>query len=462
MTGLRAGRQHRLEGSPMQRAVAWVVSLVGVFGAAAVAQSDLDGRIDRELSSLGPMYRQLHAAPELSGHEERTGAFIAGELRALGFTVTDHLGKYLDPSLSGFGVAGVLKNGSGPTVLVRTELDALPVTEQTGLPYASTVQVVGTNGQRVGVMHACGHDIHMTSFIGTARMLVAEKDQWRGTLIMLGQPAEEIGSGAGALLRDRLYERVGQPDYVLAFHDSSDLEAGVVGYAPGFAMANIDAVDITVRGVGGHGAMPDHTKDPVVLAAELVMALQTIVSREVSPLDPTVITVGSIHGGTRRNVIPDEVALQLTVRTYKKEVRDHVLAAIKRTAAGLATAAGVPADRMPVVTVSTTEHGDALYNDPALTARLAAVWERAFGKDQVRRIDPVMISEDVGQLGLDGKIPVLQFRIGAVKPADVQAAAASGTPLPALHSALFAPLPEPTIRAGVKATTLAVLDLMHR
>jgi amidohydrolase len=446
----------------MPRAVAWFLSFAVMSGAAVVAQSDLDARIDHDLPSLSQMYRQLHAAPELSGHEEKTGAFIAGELRALGFTVTDHLGKFLDPSLSGFGVAGVLKNGAGPTVLVRTELDALPVTERTGLPYASTVQVVGADGQKVGVMHACGHDIHMTSFIGTARMLVAEKDQWHGTLIMLGQPAEEIGSGAGALLRDHLYERVGQPDDVLAFHDSSDLEAGIVGYTPGFAMANIDSVDIVVRGIGGHAAMPDRAKDPVVLAAQIVLALQTIVSREVSPLDPTVVTVGSIHGGTKRNVIPDEVVLQLTVRTYKKEVRDHVLAAIKRTAVGLAAAAGVPDDRMPVVTVSNVERGDALYNDPALTARLAAVWERAFGKDQVRRLDPQMVSEDVGQLGLDGRIPVLQFRIGAVRAADVQAAAASGTPLPTLHSALFAPLPEPTIRSGVKATTLAVLDLMHK
>lgn len=444
------------------RAVAWFGSFVVLFGAAVVAQSDLDSRIDRELPSLGQMYRQLHAAPELSGHEEKTGAFVAGELRALGFTVTDHLGKYLDPALAGFGVAGVLKNGAGPTVLVRTELDALPVTERTGLPYASTVQVIGADGQRVGVMHACGHDIHMSSFIGTARMLVAEKDQWHGTLIMLGQPAEELGSGAAALLRDRLYERVGQPDDVLAFHDSSDLEAGVIGYTPGFAMANIDSVDITVRGVGGHGAMPDHTKDPVVLSAQLVLALQTIVSREISPLDPTVVTVGSIHGGTKRNVIPDEVVLQLTVRTYKQEVRDHVLAAIRRTAAGLAAAAGVPADRMPLVTIVAAEGGNALYNDPALTARLAAVWERAFGKDQVRRLDPQMVSEDVGQLGLDGRIPVLQFRVGAVAAAAIRAAAASGTPLPALHSSLFAPVPEPTIRSGVKATTLAVLDLMHK
>jgi len=387
---------------------------------------------------------------------------LAGELRTLGFTVTEHIGKYVEPDLTGYGVAGVLKNGDGPTVLVRTELDALPVAEKTGLPYASVVQTKNPDGQTVGVMHACGHDIHMAAFLGTARVLTAIKDRWHGTLIMIGQPAEEIGKGADAMLKDNLYQRVGRPDVVLAFHDSSDLVAGVVAYAPGFALANIDAVDITVRGVGGHGAMPEHTKDPVVLAAETVLALQTIVSREISPLDPAVITVGSIHGGAKRNVIPDEVVLQLTVRTYKKEVRQRVLAAIQRTARGLAVAAGMPEDRMPIVSISETERGDALYNDPALTARMARVWEGAFGKDRVIQIPPEMVSEDVGHFGLDGQIPVLQFRIGAVAPAVIAEHRASGTPLPALHSALFAPLPEPTIRSGVKASVLAVLELMGR
>ena len=436
--------------------------LVVAFTGGASAQADLDARIARELPSLVVMYKQLHQAPELSEHEAKTSAFVAGELRALGFTVTEHLGKYADPGQPGYGVAGVLKNGPGPTVLFRTELDALPVVEETGLPYASTVTTTNADGQKVGVMHACGHDIHMTSFIGSARMLVADKSEWSGTLVMLGQPAEETGTGAAALLRDNLYQRVGQPDYVLAMHDLSDDEAGMIGYAPGFAMANIDAVDITVRGVGGHGAMPDHTKDPIVLSAQLVLALQTIVSREISPIDPAVITVGSIHGGAKRNVIPDDVKMQLTVRTYKKEVRDKVLAAIAREAKGLAEAAGVPADRLPIVTVSATERNNAVYNDPKLTMRLAAVWEKALGKDHVRQIDPQMVSEDVGVLGLDGKIPLLQFRAGVVAPEQVKAAAASGTPLPALHSSRFAPVPEPTLAASIKATTVAVLDLMHR
>jgi amidohydrolase len=439
-------------------ALAALAAMTGV----TLAQSDLDARIARELPGLVDTYKTLHAAPELSGHEEHTAAFIASRLAALGFTVTDHIGNYGEPGLVGYGLAGVMKNGAGPTVLVRTELDALPVTEQTGLPYASTVVAKNADGQDTGVMHACGHDIHMASFLGTATLLAGMKDRWHGTLIMIGQPAEEIGTGADAMLRDGLYEKVGRPDYVLAFHDSSDLEAGMVAYAPGFAMANIDAVDITIRGVGGHGAMPEHTKDPIVLAAETVLALQTVVSREISPLDPAVVTVGSIHGGTKRNIVPDQVVLQLTVRTYKKEVRQQVLAAIQRIPRGLAIAAGVPDDRLPIVSISETERGDALYNDPALTERLAKVWEGAFGQDRVQQIPPTMVSEDVGHFGLDGKIPVVQFRIGATAPAVIAAHQADGTLPPALHSALFAPLPEPTIRSGVKATTLAVLDLMGR
>lgn len=445
----------------MKPIIVAVVSLAIATGLSAQS-SDLDNRIDREIPSLVETYKKLHLSPELSGHEEHTSAWLAGELRTLGYTVTDHIGKYVEPDLVGFGVAGVLKNGNGPTVLVRTELDALPVAEKTGLPYASQVQAKNADGQTVSVMHACGHDLHMSTFLGTARILVGTKDRWHGTVILIGQPAEETGKGADAMLRDNLYQRLGRPDFVISIHDSSDLESGVVAYASGYAMANIDAVDVTIRGVGGHGAMPDHTKDPVVLAAETVLALQTIVSREVSPLDPTVITVGSIHGGAKRNVIPDDVTLQLTVRTYKKEVRQRVLAAIQRTTRGLAIAAGVPEDRMPIVSISETERGDALYNDPTLTARLVKVWTAAFPKDRVVEIPPSMVSEDVGHFGLDGQIPVFQFRIGAVAPATLASYAASGRPLPALHSAEFAPLPEPAIRSGVKATVMAVFDLMSK
>ncbi|HKI86137.1 MAG TPA: amidohydrolase [Thermoanaerobaculia bacterium] len=441
-------------------ATAFAILAAAPGGLAQTSSSRVDQEVGSELPSLVGTYKSLHEAPELSGHEQKTSAFIADQLRALGFTVIDHIGKYEDPSLTGYGVAAVMKNGSGPTVLVRTELDALPVTEATGLPYASTVKTKNPDGQEVGVMHACGHDIHMTSFLGTARALVEMKDRWHGTLEMIAQPAEEIGKGADAMLSDGLYQKIPKPDYVLALHDSSQLEAGKVAYCPGYALANIDSVDITLRGVGGHGAMPSHTKDPVVLAAETVIAIQTIASREISPLDPIVVTVGSIHGGTKRNVIPDQVVLQLTVRTYKPEVREKVLAALRRIPKGLAEAAGIPKDRMPMVTVSKTERGDALYNDPALAARMAKVWEKAFGKENVLRIPPEMVSEDVGHFGLDRTIPVLQFRIGAVAPALMKEHMETGKPLPPLHSALFAPLPGPTIRTGVKAMTVAVLDLM--
>jgi amidohydrolase len=446
----------------LNRRVAVAIVLVALVVAPAVAQSSIDAKVGDELPSLLDTYKMLHAAPELSGHEKKTAAFLAGELRSLGFDVSEHLGEYesADTDMVPYGIAAVMKNGDGPTVLVRTELDALPVTEATGLPYASHVRATNADGQEVGVMHACGHDIHMTSLLGTARLLAGMKDRWHGTLVLIGQPAEERGMGALAMLRDHLYEKVPKPDYVLALHDSSDLEAGTIGYCPGYALANIDSVDITIRGVGGHGAMPSHTKDPVVLAAETVLALQTIVSREVSPLESAVITVGSIHGGTKRNIIPDQVVLQLTVRTYKKEVRDQVLAALKRIPKGLAIAAGVPEDRLPIVTVSKTERGDATYNDPALTARMAGVWEKAFGKEKVVQIPPEMVSEDVGYFGLDREIPLLDFRIGAVDPALMREHESTGKPLPPLHSAEFAPLPEPTIRTGVKAMTLAVLDLM--
>lgn len=444
------------------KTVVVVLAPLAIVAGILAQSSDLDNRIDREMPSLVETYKKLHASPELSGQEEKTSAWLAGELRTLGYTVTDHIGKYADSDLVGFGVAGVLKNGTGPTVLVRTELDALPVTEKTGLPYASQVQAKNADGQTVSVMHACGHDIHMSALLGSARILAATRDRWHGTVILIGQPAEELNKGADAMLKDNLYQRVGRPDFVISVHDSSDLESGVIAYASGYAMANIDAVDITIRGVGGHGAMPDHTKDPVVLAAETVLALQTIVSREVSPLDPTVVTVGSIHGGTKRNVIPDDVKLQLTVRTYKKEVRQRVLAAIQRTARGLAVAAGVPEDRMPIVSISETERGDALYNDPPLTARVVKAWAGAFPKDRIVEIPPQMVSEDVGHFGLDGQIPVLQFRVGAVAPATLATYKASGQPLPALHSAEFAPLPEPAIRSSVRATVLAVYELMSK
>jgi hippurate hydrolase len=423
-------------------------------------QLSLDAMIDRDIASWLTTYRNLHAAPELSHREEKTSAFVAGELRKLGFTVTEHIGKYQNAQWSGYGVVAVLKNGPGPTVLVRTELDALPVEEKTGLAYASQVKTKNDAGLDVSVMHACGHDIHMTSFLGTAKMLTELKDRWSGTLIMLGQPAEETGDGANAMLRDNLYANFPKPDFAIALHDKPELETGKVGYTPGYAMASATSIDIKIRGIGGHGSAPETTKDPIVVAAQVVMALQTIISRENSPLDPAVVTVGSIHGGTRYNIIPDEVNLQLTVRTYKEDVRKRILASIERIVKGVALTAGIPEDRAPMVKVS--EGTGSTYNDPQLIDRLVVSFKHALGEENVVQMPPMMASEDFGYFGMDHTIPATIFWLGASDPAKVKASRESGVALPGLHSALFAPVPEPTLRTGVKAMTSAVLDLMKK
>jgi amidohydrolase len=439
-----------------------VFLVIILFAAPAMAQQSFDSLIDRDIASLVSTYKMLHAAPELSHHEEKTAAFVASQLRALGFTVTERVGKYAVAELTGYGVVAVMKNGNGPTVLVRTELDALPVEEKTGLPYASTVKTKNDAGQDVSVMHACGHDIHITSFLGTAKVLAALKDRWHGTLVMIGQPAEETVTGARAMLADGLYARFPKPDFALALHDSADLEAGKVTYFPGYAMASATSVDLVIRGLGGHGARPETTKDPVVIAAQMVLALQTIISRETSALDPAVITVGSIHGGTKRNIIPDEVTLQLTIRTYKEEVRQHILASIERIAKNLALAAGVPEDRAPILKVIESEGAPSTYNDPELSERIAAAIGRTIGKDNVIKAQPLMVSEDFGRLSLDHKIPAFMFWLGAVEPAKVEASRKSGKPLPSLHSSTFEPLPEPTLRTGIKSMSAAVMELMKK
>jgi hippurate hydrolase len=426
------------------------------------AQQSLDAMVERELAQLVSTYKMLHAAPELSHYEEKTSAFFATQLRALGFTVTERVGKYERADLVGYGVVAVMKNGDGPTVWVRTDLDALPVEEKTGLPYASRVKTRNEAGQDVSVMHACGHDVHITNMIGTAKILAALKDQWHGTLVILGQPAEETVTGARAMLADGLYSRFPKPDFVLALHDSADVAAGKITFCPGYAMASSTSVDLVIRGLGGHGSKPEATKDPVVIAAQTILALQTIISRENSPLDPAVVTIGSIHGGTKRNIIPDEVVLQLTIRTYKEEVRQHILTSIERIAKGIAAAAGVPDDRAPILKVIESEGAPSLYNDPPLTERITNAIGRSIGAENVVKAPPLMASEDFGRLSLDHQIPAFMFWLGAIEPSRVEASRKSGKPLPSLHSSLFEPLPEPTLRTGIKAMTTAVLELMKK
>ena len=427
----------------------------------AFAQQTPQSLADAELPSLLTIYKDIHTHPELSGYEERTAALVAKELRAAGCQVTEHVGKYENPKLKAYGVVGVMKNGDGPTVLVRTDMDALPVEEDTGLPYASKVVAKNDEGKDVHVMHACGHDAHIAIFIGTARAVAKLKDQWHGTIVFVGQPAEELGTGARALLKDGLYEKFGKPNFALGFHDKADLETGRIGVTEGYTTANVDTVDVTVRGVGGHGAYPHKTKDPIVLAAHIINDWQTIVSRENNPLDPIVVTVGSIHGGTKSNIIPDEVKMQLTVRTYKPETRERVLAAIDRIAKGCATSAGIPPERAPIVTVSKDQFCPATYNNPELTKRLVTVWKSSLGNENVKIVDAVMGGEDFSEYSLsDHSIPAVNFHIGSVEPAKIAEYKKERKELPTLHSSKFAPVPEPTIRVGIIGMTSAVLDLM--
>jgi hippurate hydrolase len=425
----------------------------------AAPADDFRAIVDREVPALFSIYKDLHAHPEISQHEERTSALLAEELRKAGYTVTEHVGKYPD-GRAAFGVVAILSNGAGPTVLVRTDMDALPVEEKTGLPYASTVHTKDDAGQTVGAMHACGHDLHMASFLGTARTLAAIKDRWHGTLMLIGQPSEERVNGARAMLADRLYERFGRPDSCIAQHDTPEIAAGQVGVVAGPILSGANTVDVIIRGVGGHGARPETTKDPIVMAAQFVLALQTIVSRQTAPQDPAVVTVGSIHGGTRPNIIPDEVKLQISTRAFSEEVRRNTLAAIERTARGVALAAGVPEDRAPIVTVNQAESVPVTYNDPALAARLKDSLRAALGSQNVLDGKASMVSEDFGLFGLEGRqIPCFMLWLGAADPDKLKESLRTGRALPSLHSSLFAPLPEPAIRTGVIAMTSAVLDL---
>ncbi len=405
--------------------------------------------VDAVFARQEALYLDLHRNPELSLHERRTAAVLAEFAKGLGYDVTTGVG--------GTGVVAVLRNGPGHTVLLRTDMDALPVQEKTGLPYASTVTVKGDGGETVPVMHACGHDIHMSSWAGTAAIMAGNRAKWHGTLVLIGQPAEELGAGAAAMLKDGLFTRFPRPEYALAIHDDTEFPAGQVGYHAGFFRAGADSVTITVFGRGGHGARPHLAVDPIVIAARIVVSLQTIVSRETSPLDPAVVTVGTIHGGTKNNIIPDEVTMTLTVRAFKPEVMAHLISAIGRIAKGEAAAAGAP--REPLVTVDDTLEPE--YNDPQLTARIAGALRSAMGAERVVEMQAEMGAEDFSAYGLAG-VPSLLLHVGAVEPAKFAAAQKSGIPVPSIHSPLFAPDYVPTIKTATMAECAALVELLGK
>jgi hippurate hydrolase len=433
----------------MSTLLAFTASLLLGLHPVRADASELAG-LDALYPTLDSFYIDLHQNPELSLQEEKTAKKLATRLRALGFEVTERVG--------GYGVVGVLRNGAGPTILVRTDMDALPIKEQTQLPYASTISAKNSAGETVPVMHACGHDIHMTSWIGAASLLAQAKDRWQGTLVFVGQPAEELLQGAELMIKEGLLNRFPKPDFVLGIHDTTVLPSGQIGIIAGPASAASNAVDITFYGKGGHGAAPHRTIDPLLIAARTVVTLQTIVSREINPMDPAVVTVGTFHAGTKRNVIANDAMIELTVRSYKPEVQKQLLAAIERIAKAEAAAAGAP--REPTVTVDPGEASEVVYNDPALAARLTIALRRGLGEENVVPIEPVMGSEDFGVFGRVANVPSIQLRIGAVEPSAFANARATGKPVPSVHSPLFAPDRERTIRAGVAAFTLSLLDLL--
>jgi len=415
--------------------------------------------VETQLPSLVETYKDFHRHPELSHHEEQTSAKLAASLRNLGYQVTEHVGRYADGPQA-WGIVAVLENGPGPRLLIRTDMDALPVEEKTGVDYASHVHSTNAEGQPTGVMHACGHDIHMTVLLGTAKELVVRKSQWHGTVMLVGQPSEETIDGSRTMLADHLYDRFGKPDFVLSEHDDPALAAGDIGIRGGPLMASSTSLDVIMRGIGTHGAHPNGGKDPILMAAEFVVLAQGIISRQIDAQQPAVLTVGTIHGGLKRNIIPDEVTMGLTLRTYSDAVRDQIIDAVRRTADGVAVAYGVPADRMPIVNVSQTEIAPATINDPAFAERLRKVAIATLGEQHVLVGESIMGSEDVGLFSLNGTIPAVMFRLGASDPGKLAESLKTGVPLPGLHSPLFAPVYEPTIRTGVIAMTALTLDVL--
>lgn len=434
----------------MHRLVAFLLVLLASSVAGDDTLEAVDRRLNAEADSLDALYRHLHAHPELSFHEEQTSRRMAEELRACGFEVTEKVG--------GWGVVGVLRNGPGRTVLVRADMDALPVRELTGLPFASRVRAADDSGKEVPVMHACGHDVHMTCWTGAARVLAAERGRWQGTLVFIAQPAEERGGGARAMLADGLFEKFPKPDLSLALHCSADLPAGQVGITPGGMTASVDNLDIVVHGIGGHGAQPQATKDPVVIAAQIVLALQTIASRETHPLDAVVVTVGAFQAGTKHNIIPNQARLQLTVRATREETRVQVLESIRRISRGIGLAAGLPEDLLPEVIVG-DEFTPVLLNDEAFTRRLRGRFETVLGGGAVSERPPSMVGEDFARYGMTAeRRPICMFWLGVVPEAKFRQAQASGATLPSLHSPFFRPDAPLAVRTGAKALILGVLE----
>lgn len=433
----------------MIRILACTTALVALY--APVANAGI-GVSDAEQDYMEALYLHLHQNPELSLYEVETAARMAEEFEAAGYEVTTGVG--------GTGVVGLLRNGEGPTVMIRGDMDALPVKELTGVPYASKVTTVDELGRTVAVMHACGHDIHMTNLIGVARKLSAMRESWSGAVVLVAQPAEERGLGARAMIEDGLFTRFPRPDYNLGLHVSSNLTTGQTGYKPGYAMANVDSVDIVVHGAGGHGAAPHLTHDPIVLSAYIVTALQTLVARNLNPIEDGVVTVGSIHGGSKHNIIPNRVDMQLTVRSYTDENRALLLEGISRIAKSQARALGVPEDRLPEVTVK-NEYTPALYNDPALSERLAGVLRGELGDENVVLQKQIMGGEDFARFGLDEpRIPSFYFRLGGADPEAFARVRAMGLELPSTHSPFFLPSYRDTLKTGVRAMTAAALDLL--
>ena len=403
---------------------------------------------------LSNLYQHFHKNPELSFHEKETSKRLAMELQRAGYKVTEKVG--------GWGVVAVLRNGEGPTLMLRADMDALPVTEATGLPFASKMVQADKDGKVVGIMHACGHDIHMTSLVGAARELAQRKEEWKGTLVLIGQPAEERGGGAKAMLADGLYERFPKPDFAIALHTSASHATGTIAYSAGPALASVDSIDVTFKGVGGHGAYPHKTKDPVVLASQFVLAIQTIVSRELNPREPAVVTVGSFQAGAKHNIISDEAKLQLTIRAYNPETREHIIQSLTRIANGLAIAAGMPEQAMPVVKVG-DEYTPPTINNPEFTLRVMEAIKKSIGENNVQATDPVMGGEDFSRYSMTtDKIPAVIFWVGAVAPEKIAAAERGEISLPSLHSPTFAPVQETTLRTGVKALVGSALDILAK